>query len=143
LAAAMLVQWYREISLTIREIESLIYPGQQIFSGGTFSWTWLFAPFLEFAMTPNHFPSPLGNVCEASGFLFLAPLLGGVVVRDVWRGRRDGDLIAVVLFLAFALWVMLIGVPMWLARLTGWAYIVSIRVILAVGVASTVGLGAY
>lgn len=143
IAATLLVQWYREISPTIREVESLIYPGQQISSGAEFSWIRLFAPFLEFSMTQYHFPLPLGNVCEAGGFLFLAPLLAGVVIRDVWRGRRDAVLLAVVLFLAFAIWFMLLGVPMWLAHVTGWSRVISIRVILGVGVASIVGLVRY
>lgn len=143
IAAALLAQWYREVSPTIREIESLVYPGRQIFPGAEFSWVRLFAPFLEFAMTANHFPAPLGNVCEAGGFLFLAPLLAGLVIRDIWRGRRDGVLIAVVMFLAFSLCFMLVGVPSWLARMTGWSYVISIRVILALGVASIIGLVRY
>jgi heme/copper-type cytochrome/quinol oxidase subunit 4 len=35
---------------------------------------------------------------------------------------------------------MVFGVPLWLARATGWSHVVSSRVILAVGVASIVGL---
>ena len=143
IAATLLGQWYREISPTIREIGTLIYPGRQIFSGREFSWVRLFAPFLEFSMTQQHFPLSLGNVCEAGGFLFLAPLLAAAVIREVWRGCRDGVLIAVVLFIALAIWFMLMGVPMWLARITGWSYVPSIRVIPAVGVASIVGVVRY
>ena len=61
-------------------------------------------------------------------------------MRDFWKGHRDGVLIAVVVFLSLALWFMLLGVPMWLARATGWADARSIRVIPGVGVASIVGL---
>lgn len=143
IAVALLAQWYREVSPSIREIEGLIYPGRQISSGAEFSWLRLFAPFLEFSMTQNHFPLPLGNVCEAGGFIFLAPLLIALAVRDLWRGNRDGVLIAVALFLVVAIWFMLVGVPMWLARATGWSHVVSIRVILALGVASIVGLIRY
>jgi hypothetical protein len=143
MAGGLLVQWYREVSPTVREIQGLIYPGQQVSSGAGFSWSRLFAPFLEFSMTETHFPMPLGNACEASGFLFLPPLLGALAVRDLWRGRRDGILIASLVFLAIAIWFMLIGVPAWLARATGWSYVVSSRAMLAVGVASIVGLVRY
>jgi len=110
------------------------------FSGGSYSWVRLLAPFLEFSLGQNHYPEPLGNACEAAGFLFLAPLLAASLIRDAWQRRADGILIAAVLFLAFAIWYISAGIPMWLARATGWSYVVSIRAILAVGVASIAGL---
>jgi hypothetical protein len=140
IAATLLWQWYREVSPAIKEIQSLIYPGQETFSGGSYSWVRLLAPFLEFSLGQNHYPEPLGNACEAAGFLFLAPLLAAGLIRDAWQRRADGILIAVVLFLAFAIWYISVGIPIWLARATGWSYVVSIRAILAVGVASIAGL---
>src|SRR5437879_6556643 len=127
----LVCQWYREISPAIKEIQSLIYPGQETFSGGSYSWVRLLAPFLEFSLGQNHYPEPLGNACEAAGFLFLAPLLTASLIRDAWQRRADGVLIAVVLFLVGAIWFMSLGIPIWLARATGWSYVVSSRAILA------------
>ena len=140
IAAMLLWQWYRGVSPAIKEIQSLIYPGQETFSGGSYSWVRLLAPFLEFSLGQNHYPEPLGNACEAAGFLFLAPLLAASLIRDAWQRRADGILIAAVLFLAFAIWYISVGIPIWLARATGWSYVVSIRAILPVGVASIAGL---
>ena len=140
IAATLLWQWYREVSPAIKEVQSLIYPGQEIFSGGSYSWVRLLVPFLEFSLGQNHYPQPLGNACEAAGFLFLAPLLAASLIRDAWQHRADGILIAVVLFLLGAIWFMSLGIPIWLARATGWSYVVSSRAILAVGVASIAGL---
>jgi hypothetical protein len=140
IAAMLVCQWYREVSPAIKEIQSLIYPGQETFSGGSYSWVRLLAPFLEFSLGQNHYPKPLGNACEAAGFLFLAPLLAASLIRDAWQRRADGILIAVVLFLVGAIWYISAGIPIWLARATGWSYVVSIRAILPVGVASIAGL---
>jgi len=100
----------------------------------------LLAPFLAFSLGQNHYPEPLGNACEAAGFLFLAPLLAASLIRDAGQRRADGILIAVVLFLLGAIWFMSLGIPIWLARATGWSYVVSSRAILAAGVASIAGL---
>ena len=140
IAATLLWQWYREVSPAIREIQSLIYPGQETFSGGSYYWARFLAPFLEVSLAQNHYPKWLGNACEAAGFLFLAPLLVASLIRDAGQRRADGILIAVVLFLVGAIWFMSLGVPMWLARATGWSYVVSSRAILAAGVASIAGL---
>jgi hypothetical protein len=143
IAAALLLQWHREVSPAIKEIKGLIYPGQVISSGGSFHWYQFLAPFLEFSMTQKHYPKPLGNVCEAAGFLFFAPLLAASLMRDAWQRRVDGILIALVWFLGFAIWFMVCGLPEWVARATGWSYVSSFRVILAVGVASIIGLIRY
>jgi hypothetical protein len=140
LAAIVLCRWYGEVSATIKEVEGLIYPGQTVSTGGSYSWSFFIAPFLEFSMTEQHFPTPLGNPCEAAGFFFVAPLLAIAVLRDAWRKRIDPLLLATVLFSAAAIYFMVFGVPLWLARATGWSHVVSIRVILAVGVASIIGL---
>ncbi len=140
IAAVLLNQWYGEVSATIKEIEGLIYPGQTVSAGGSYPWSFFFAPFFEFSMTNEHFPLPAGNVCEGSGFLFLAPLLVAVMIRDMWRKQADPLIWATILFLTAAIGFMAVGVPLWLARATGWSHVVSIRVVLAVGVASIIGL---
>lgn len=143
MAAAVSWRWFQEVSPTIQEIRGLIYPGQVVSSGGSFPWYRFLAPFLEFGMTEDHYPQSLGNVCEASGFVLLAPLLAGVFIRDLWERRNDGIFTALVLFLVLIISFIIWGVPMWLARSTGWFYVASGRAILVVGVASIIGLVRY
>ena len=140
LAATLLYRWHVEIAPTFAEIRESIYPGRVFSVGGDFPWFRFLAPFLEFSMTQTHYPLPLGNVCEASGFLFVAPLLFLGLVSDVWRSRVDPILLSVVVFIAATIWFMLVGVPQWIAQNSGWSYVVSHRAILAVGVASIIGL---
>jgi hypothetical protein len=143
MAAAISWRWFQEVSPTIQEIRGLIYPGQVVSSGGSFPWYRFLAPFLEFGMTEDHYPPSLGNVCEASGFILLAPFLAGAFLRDLWRRRVDPLFTAVVLFLALIISFIAWGVPMWLARATGWLYVASSRAILAMGVASIIALVRY
>ena len=143
IAAAVVWRWFQEVSPTIQEIRGLIYPGQVVSSGGSFPWYRFLAPFLEFGMTEDHYPQSLGNVCEASGFILLAPLLAGALIRDLWQRRHDGLFTALVLFLVLVISFIICGVPMWLARSTGWSYVASGRAILVVGVASIIGLVRY
>lgn len=142
-AAGLLWQWHREVASSVNEVQSLIYPGQSVSKGGSFPWYFFLAPFLEFSMTQDHFPSPFANVCDASGFLFIAPILAVAFVRDAWQRRFDAILLALILFLAGAIFFMLYGVPQLMARATGWSYVTSPRCILAVGVASVIGLVRY
>ena len=142
-AAALLWQWHREVAVSIKEIQSLVYPGQVVSNGGSFPWYFFLAPFLEFSMTQDHFPAPFENVCAASGFLFIAPILAAAFIREAWQRRLDAVLLAIILFLAGAIFFMLHGVPQLVAQATGWSYVASDRCVLAVGVASIIGLVRY
>jgi hypothetical protein len=142
-AAILCWRWAREIRVTVEEIHGLIYPGQVVSTGGDFPWYRLWAPLLEFGMTEDHYPVSLGNVCEASGFIFLAPVLMAAFIRDLWRRRFDALFTAVVLFLALSIAFIIWGVPISFARSTGLSYATSSRAILVVGVASIIGLARY
>jgi hypothetical protein len=142
-AALLIGIWSHEVWPTIREIESQVYPGQTISTGGSFAWYFFLAPFLEFSVTENHFPHPFANVCAASGFVFLTPFLIAAFVREISQRRLDAILLAIISFLILTIFFMLHGVPLWLARATGWSLVTSDRAVLAVGVASIVGLVRY
>ena len=142
-AVALLWQWTREVGPTITEIKGLVYPGQTTSTGGGYHFLRFLAPFLEFSMTQEHYPAPLGNACEASGFLFLAPVLVLAVAHDLWRRAADPILTALVVFVVLTLCYMTLGIPEWLARATGWSRAEPTRAIIAVGVASVIGVVRY
>jgi hypothetical protein len=94
-------------------------------------------------MGEQHFPSGFANVCEAAGFLFLAPLLFVVVARDFRRGRRDWLLVTQVALLVATVYFMVIGIPRWFAHVSGWEYVYSTRAILLLGVSTVIVLVRY
>jgi hypothetical protein len=111
----------------VRITSLLSYPGQVRFTGGGFEWRRFFDPFLEFSMTGDRFPERLENASEAAGFLFLAPILAARVVWDAIRGRADRMLVIPLLLIAFTIVYMTVGIPQWLATISGWSYVSSVR----------------
>jgi hypothetical protein len=143
--AAGFVTWsfWQDVASVVRTTAQLVYPGQIVSTGGSFPWFGLVAPFIEFGMTEDHFPAQFGNVCEAAGFLFLAPLLAAMAIRDAFQSRGERFVLTQLAIIALGLLFMLVGVPLWLAQLSGWSYVSSIRANLLIGVASTIALIRY
>ena len=65
---------YAELKLAIISVTHTVYPGQRITTAGSAP-IWEFAAhFMPWTETQNQFPAALGNICEGSGFLWLAPI---------------------------------------------------------------------
>ena len=135
--------WWRDVSGIIHTTSLLSYPGQVRFNGGGFEWTRFLYPFLGFSMTSNHFPEPLENACEAAGFLFIAPFLAVRALRDAIRGRVDWIIVIPLVLVALTMFYMMIGIPMWAAKGSGWAFVYSGRANLLVGIGTGIALIRY
>ena len=135
--------WLGDVAGLIHRVSTFAYPGKVVSVGGSYPWWGLLSPFLEFSMNDGHWPSGFMNVCEAAGFLFLTPLLFAVAIRDLVGRRFDAILLGVTGFILLALAFMLWGIPLWLAQWTGWSYVYSTRVQLAIGAGTTIGLVRY
>ena len=72
LAAAM-VFLYHDLAQTITAMANTSYPGHRSLGGGGYNLAILGSHFLDFWKTEARFPPSLGNICEATGFLWLAP----------------------------------------------------------------------
>lgn len=145
LAVATLIfwSWFAEVRELIASIQGLIYPGQILHVGGSFPWFWFLAPFFEFAMTEERFPVPMTNACEASGHLFLLPIVLALIVRDALRKKFDPLLIAPATCALLLVCFMCIGIPESLARWTGLALVAPNRATLGVGIASFIAVIRY
>lgn len=135
--------WWRDVAEIVRITSLLSYPGQIRFRGGGFEWNRFFDPFLEFSMTGDHFPERLENACEAAGFLFLTPFLAVRVIRDAVRGKADWMLIMPLAVVGLTIFYMSVGVPMWAAKASGWAFVYPGRANLLVGVGTAIALIRY
>ncbi|HEX8680099.1 MAG TPA: hypothetical protein VF683_09075, partial [Chthoniobacterales bacterium] len=142
-AAVLLACWYREVAPLIREIATLAYPGQVVSTGGGYSWPQLLAPFFSFTLSQENFPAVSMNVVEAAGFLFLAPFLAVAVVRDGIYKHADFVVVGCLVLSAFLVLFILVGIPLPLAKATGWSHVYGARALLPLGVVSTVALCRY
>ena len=86
-------------------------------------------------MTEYHFPQGLVNACVASGFVFLLPFIG-VVFATTRRRTWDSLLIGLLCLLGFIIYFMMVGIPVWAARYSGWSFVYDTRGILPFGLVS-------
>jgi hypothetical protein len=94
-------------------------------------------------MTSDHFPERLDNACEAAGFLFIAPFLAVRAVRDAIRGEVDWIIMIPLALVALTMFYMMVGIPMWAAKGSGWAFVHPARANLLVGVGTGIALIRY
>lgn len=131
----LLAVFCAEMKTTFDAIRNTVYPGSRVSQGGEVSVTRLFAGFFGFFMSETSYPSAWLNVCEASSFVLLFPVL---VVWFGWRlaRRRVGPMewSLLVYCLAVTLWVV-VGWPSVLASVTGFRFVPSTRAILGPGLA--------
>jgi hypothetical protein len=135
LVALLGLIWYGEVGPTLRMTAQLEYPGKVFSVGGGVHWFQFFVPLLEFGMTEYHFPQGLVNACVASGFVLLLPFIG-VIFVTTRRRRWDGLLIALLALLGFIVYFMMVGIPAWAARYSGWSFVYDTRGILPFGLIS-------
>jgi hypothetical protein len=139
----LLAAWYHDVAAAIHRVSALAYPGKVFSIGGGLPWQRLFMPFLEFAMSEQRYPTNQMNVCEAAGFLFIAPLIAFVFGRDLLRRHFDPIIIASLAFMALGIWFMLFGFSHAVAKWTGFYLVYPARVVLAVSIASMIALCRY
>ena len=64
---------YRDLATAIAIISATAYPGARVFPAGSLSLSTLGSHFFNWSENELRFPSSLSNICEASGFFWLAP----------------------------------------------------------------------
>jgi hypothetical protein len=74
LVATVMLWFYFDAKETILAAASTIYPGQRSSSGGGVPPIQFLSHFLDFWKSEASFPPSQGNICEGSGYLWLAPL---------------------------------------------------------------------
>ncbi len=97
---------YEDARVAIAAVARTAYPGRRIFAGGTLPLQTVTSHFLQWTQTEAHFPPALSNICEASGFLWLAPVtLFGLSRTALSRFQK---------FALASLWISFLFVLLWL-----------------------------
>jgi hypothetical protein len=65
--------FYLDVRVGFGELAQTIYPGQRSVAGGNVTAVQMLSHFLDYWKYERHYPAELGNICEATGFLWLAP----------------------------------------------------------------------
>lgn len=119
--AAVVYAFYRDVKPAVEVIANTVYPGRRSLSGGGYPGVMFLSHFFTFWEGDGRTPLPqlFGNICECSGFLWLAPVTVLTLRRatsDQRAERRAYWMLAVFAVLLVA-W-MTLPVPRLIGRLT-------------------------
>ena len=81
---------YRDTRVATAAIADTTYPGRRSEDGGSMALADFASHFFAASENARHYPPDLRNICEASGFLWLAPvtLLCFAAMRNLRREQR-------------------------------------------------------
>src|SRR5205814_4635065 len=108
LIALVMGLFYLDTRVGLEELARTLYPGQRSVGGGTLTAAQMLSHFLDFWKTEAHFPAELGNICEGTGYLWLAP----ATLLIPWpagaaRRIRSANLCLWLAYLLVAAWALL------------------------------------
>ena len=107
-SALILGLFYADARVGFGELARTIYPGQRSVAGGSVSSAQMLSHFMDFWKSERSYPSELGNICEAAGFIWLAPATLLFFPRSgVTRRTRLANLFLWLTFIVLAAWMLL------------------------------------
>lgn len=125
--------FYIDARTGFRELAHTVYPGQRSVGGGTVTAAQMISHFMDFWKSERHFPAALGNICEATGFLWLAPATLLLSRKSATtRQVKTPVLFLWLAFLLLATW-MLIPIPATIGRILLLDKVIAHRCLPALG----------
>ncbi|MEY2482611.1 MAG: hypothetical protein QOK24_1139 [Verrucomicrobiota bacterium] len=135
--------FYLDAKETLVAAAGTVYPGHRLSSGGDVPVSQLLSHFLDFWKSENSFPSSQGNICESSGYFWLAPL----TLLMGWRPAafRPPSALQVCLWTSFLFLLcwMLIPIPAAIGRWMFFDMVPSYRCYHALGLINIAIVGVF
>lgn len=114
-----LYHYFNLVKGTYTLMMNTVYPGKRISTGGDVLNGKIFSEFLGMFMTDTSTPKYWGNVCEASSFVMFFPIVFyGMAYYFIKAKKTDPLLIALSIYLILGLIYLLIGIPVFLSKIT-------------------------
>jgi len=141
LAAALIVGAigtlvYSDLHVAIVALAHTAYPGRRAFSGGVYPAYALASHFLEWTEREDRFPAILVNICEGSGFLWLAPVTLLCIPRMRMSASQKLYCLALWTAFCFLLTWLILPVPARFGALFGLQETAGARLLPALGLAN-------
>lgn len=126
ISAGVVVSFLAANGEAVHLMSHTVYPGSRVSLGGEMTLVRYFSGFFDILLKQDLFPAQFGNMSEASSFIVLWPLalLRITSVKGRIERWRCAPLIAYLLGVSF--WAF-VGVPEWLATVSGWSLVPSFR----------------
>jgi hypothetical protein len=132
--AAMLALFVHHEAENLSIVANTVYPGTRALTGGGLPVLHEFSSWYFLAPTRIRDWGHFGNVCEASSYLLLTPVILGVVVLRRLRGEPVEPLVlAMLAYIALVVAWQTIGFPLVVARLSLWSKVPETRAIIGLG----------
>ncbi|KUE90270.1 hypothetical protein ASL20_03820 [Cupriavidus necator] len=118
LVGTFVVWWLWEARAVLNLIAHSEYPGDRSnIVWSTVELLRVFSGFYDFFYLENQFPKALGNICEASNFILLFPIVGVCVIwHAIYRRRVNSLLVTLLVFCCLMTAWAVLGFPDWLAQ---------------------------
>ncbi|MBT38216.1 MAG: hypothetical protein CL938_06680 [Deltaproteobacteria bacterium] len=133
-ATAVGLAFAADAAPSIERMLATAYPGQRLATGGDLPLWRLFAHDLLLAARVDDW-SPLINIAEGASFWLFFPVAGALALRDAMRGRGDPISLLLLGYASLLALYAAVGIPEWLARLTGLSWSPPSRALVALGLA--------
>ena len=124
---------FSELREAIVAVSNTAYPGKRAFAAGTYPIFELGSHFLQWTENEQRIPAVLGNICEGSGFLWLAPVTLLCLHRMRLSPAQKAYCASLWLALCFLLAWLVLPVPARLGALFGLQETGGARILPAVG----------
>ncbi len=143
ISLVVLYLFYLDAKATIAIVMNTAYPGRRVTVGGDMTLAYYFSGFYDvFLLNHSIFPPVWGNICEASNFVLLFPVvLLGVMVGLVARRKglkTDILLLSSLSYLVFLTIWMFFKLPVFFAKATLLNFVQTNRAFLGLGVGSII-----
>lgn len=119
---------------TLDTMLATAYPGERVNLGSDLPLWRIFAHALVLGRAVDDW-SPTLNIAEGASFWLLFPVTGAVALWRAAQGHRDPLALALFAYLVLLVVFATLGLPAWLAKLTGLSWAQPARTLVAMGVA--------
>lgn len=127
---------YSDTKEAISGIAHTHYPGTRVFTGGDTSPLVFLTHLIPWTETETHFPAALGNICEGSGFFWLAPVTLCFVRKLTFRPIQKYTLAALWCTIALLAGWALLPIPATVGKILLLNKITGVRSLPALGLAN-------
>jgi len=130
------ISLFLDLHTALNAIANTVYPGRRVLNGGTTRWSVLLSSFLSWTQTETNVPAALGNICEGSSYLWLAPPTLFLLFRLKLSNYSKWMLAALWLSFSLLLAWLVVPIPAAIGGLFGLDRTFGARVFPALGLAN-------
>ena len=136
--------FYNDAKDTILSIQNTEYPGRRVTVGGNMTIGKYFSGTFDTYYTEGKFPKNLGNVCEASNFIILFPVILIPVLIGIYKRKKINPvLLSVLTYLIFISAWMFFGLSRFIEKITLLNMVPTERALIGLGVGSIIAVIVY